>query len=386
MARIFDRNNLKYQQVKTSIESVIDQMEAGDKIPSERDLAKQYECNFLTIRKALSLLVEEGRIEKRTGAGTFITDPAATHAKNKHLGILLHTRSDPYALRIAGCISQIAIQRKMTLHTKMVQDYDDSAMSATTTLASEGCCAAIIPWFPWEQTQQMLQFVGNSPIPISVPAVFPGIEDQCFARAATFGKSATYYTDLAGKYFAKLGYTRIAFIGPLSADNDILHRKIIGYTNFIGQAGLDNRCHLIAPDTRAMDKVAAKLKGFKGDLAVISYDDQHAIRFLTAMHKLGLQAPKDFAILGYNNTDAAQHADPPLSCLFGDYVQPAEAMLDNAMGLARGKVVQTTSDQPLYFKLRESCSGKLRMGDKLSELLDELGFKDLPATKPVTSA
>lgn len=383
MAEFFDRNNLKYQQVKVSIESVIDHLDPGDKIPSERDLAKQYGCNFLTVRKALALLVEEGRIEKRTGAGTFVTDPAASNAKSRHVGILLHTRSDPYALRIAGCITMIAAQRKITLHTKMVQDYAESADTATATLATEGCCAAIIPWFPWEQTQQMLKFVGRSPIPISVPAVFPGLEEHCFARAATFGKSATFYTDLSGKYFQRLGYTHIAFIGPLSADNDILHRKIIGYTNFVGQAGLDNLCQLVAADTRAMDKIAQKLMELKGDLAVISYDDQHAIRFLTAMHKLGLQAPQDFAILGYNNTDAAEHADPPLSCLFGDYVHPAQAMLDNALGLARGKVVQTTSDQPLYFKLRESCSGKLRMGDKLGDLLKELGLNDLPRHQPV---
>ena len=57
MAKMFDRNNLKYQQVKVSIESVVDQLQPGDKIPSERDLAKQYDCNFLTVRKALALLV-----------------------------------------------------------------------------------------------------------------------------------------------------------------------------------------------------------------------------------------------------------------------------------------------------------------------------------------
>ncbi|HAI13731.1 MAG TPA: hypothetical protein DCM28_18640 [Phycisphaerales bacterium] len=385
MAGMFDRNNLKYQQVKVKIESVIDQLSPGDKIPSERDLAKQYECNFLTVRKALSLLVDEGRIEKRTGAGTFITDPTANLARNKHVGILLHTQSDPYALRIAGSIAHIAAEQKMTLHTKMIQDYDESAKTAIEMLVAENCCAAIVPWFPWEQTNQLVEFVSQSPIPVTVPAVFAGLEDQCFARAATFGKSATFYTGLSGEYFLKLGYKHIAFIGPLSADNDILHRKIIGYTNFIGQSGLDNLCHLIPAETQAMDKTANKLMAFKGDLAVIAYDDQHAIRFLTAMHKLGLQAPQDFAILGYNNTDAAEHADPPLSCLYGDYVHPSQKMLENALGLANGKVVQTSSDQSLFFKLRESCSGKLRMGDKIDELLKELGLNDLPTHEPVNA-
>lgn len=385
MAQEFDRNQLKYHQVKNKIESVIDQLSPGDKIPSERDLAKQYGCNFLTVRKALSLLVDEGRIEKRTGAGTFVTDPTAATTRNGHVGILLHTRSDAYALRVAGCITQLAHTRKLTLHTKMVQDYGNSAHLALQTLAAENCCAVIIPWFPWDQTQQMIDLVRKQAIPISIPAVFPGLESHCFARASTFGISATFYTNLSGKYFQKLGYQHIAFIGPVSVDNDILHRKIIGYTNFIGSAGLDNLCHLVGNDTQAMDKVATKLKALsqQGDLAVISYDDQHAIRFLTAMHKLGLQAPEDFAILGYNNTDAALHSDPPLSCLYGDYIHPAQGMLDNAIGLARGKVVQAAQDQPLYFALRDSCSGKLRLGEKITDLLTELGLTDLPNHVPV---
>jgi hypothetical protein len=59
-------------------------------------------------------------------------------------------------------------------------------------------------------------------------------------------------------------------------------------------------------------------------------------------------------------------------------------MLENALGLAQGKVVQTTHCRPLFFKLRESCSGKLRMGDKLPALLQEVGFLDMPVEQPVS--
>jgi DNA-binding LacI/PurR family transcriptional regulator len=381
MAQTFDRNQLKYHQVKTKIEGLIDQLEPGNKIPSERDLAKQYECNFLTVRKALSLLVNEGRIEKRTGAGTFVIDPNDAIASQDHVGVLLHTQSDPYALRITGSITNTATAKQITLHTQMIQDYGPDAMAAIESLVEANCCAAIIPWFPWEQNHQMLDLVRSSPIPICLPAIFPGFEDQCFVRAGIFGLSATCYTEISGKYFQRLGYSQIAFIGPLSPDNDILHRKIIGYTNFIAMSELDNHCHLVARDTQAMDRIAARLMVHKGNLAVISYDDQHAIRFLTAMHKQGLAAPRDFAILGYNNTDAAEHCDPPLSCLYGDYVHPGMCMVNTAIGLAQGKVVQCTESRPLFFKLRESCSGKLRLGDKLPDLLEELGLQDIPEVK-----
>ena len=55
-----------------------------------------------------------------------------------------------------------------------------------------------------------------------------------------------------------------------------------------------------SPTTRAM------LKAYRGDLAVISYDDEHALRFITAMHKIGLSAPEDFQIIGHNNDEAGK--------------------------------------------------------------------------------
>jgi len=44
-----------------------------------------------------------------------------------------------------------------------------------------------------------------------------------------------------------------------------------------------------------MDQLAQRWKTFRGDLAIISYDDEHALRFMTAMHKIGLSAPRIIA-------------------------------------------------------------------------------------------
>jgi GntR family transcriptional regulator len=46
----------------------------GDKIPSEHELGSQFSVNRLTIRQALSSLVEEGLLIRKRGEGTFVTD------------------------------------------------------------------------------------------------------------------------------------------------------------------------------------------------------------------------------------------------------------------------------------------------------------------------
>jgi GntR family transcriptional regulator len=47
----------------------------GDRLPPERELAKRYGCSLITIRRALSELAREGRIERTRGRGTFVLRP-----------------------------------------------------------------------------------------------------------------------------------------------------------------------------------------------------------------------------------------------------------------------------------------------------------------------
>lgn len=44
----------------------------GEKIPSERDLALEFDVSRMTARQAVNTLVDEGLLERRRGAGTFV--------------------------------------------------------------------------------------------------------------------------------------------------------------------------------------------------------------------------------------------------------------------------------------------------------------------------
>lgn len=44
----------------------------GDRLPSERDLADHFEVSRMTLRHAVTLLVEEGILERRVGSGTYV--------------------------------------------------------------------------------------------------------------------------------------------------------------------------------------------------------------------------------------------------------------------------------------------------------------------------
>lgn len=67
-----------YQKAQQAILEMIEgpEFSAGDRIPSERDLSTRFGISRMTMRKAINNLVDQGVLERRSTAGTFITTPS----------------------------------------------------------------------------------------------------------------------------------------------------------------------------------------------------------------------------------------------------------------------------------------------------------------------
>jgi len=66
-----------HHQVFSDLKAALDAREwaAGERMPTERELAERYGCSLITIRHALGELVREGRIERTRGRGTYVLQP-----------------------------------------------------------------------------------------------------------------------------------------------------------------------------------------------------------------------------------------------------------------------------------------------------------------------
>ena len=69
-----------YYQIKQTIKNwILDkEFQTGEKIPSENKLAENFKVSRLTVRQAISQLVQEGFLVSKRGEGTFVT-------RNQHL-------------------------------------------------------------------------------------------------------------------------------------------------------------------------------------------------------------------------------------------------------------------------------------------------------------
>jgi GntR family transcriptional regulator len=65
----------KQRETRDRVLNLIDRLDIGEAIPSERQLSSDLSVSRLTVRAALDELVREGHLIRRRGAGTFVSRP-----------------------------------------------------------------------------------------------------------------------------------------------------------------------------------------------------------------------------------------------------------------------------------------------------------------------
>jgi len=65
----------KQSETRSQVLDLIEQLEVGEAIPSERQLSTTLGVSRLTVRAALDELVREGLLVRRHGSGTFVSEP-----------------------------------------------------------------------------------------------------------------------------------------------------------------------------------------------------------------------------------------------------------------------------------------------------------------------
>lgn len=85
-----------YFQLKQILLEQIDQevWQPGDLIPGEQELQDTYGLSRTTVRQTLAELVNEGRLHRQRGRGTFVTQPKFSHDPNVRPGAAGYIQSE----------------------------------------------------------------------------------------------------------------------------------------------------------------------------------------------------------------------------------------------------------------------------------------------------
>jgi len=81
-----DRRQPLYIQLRDILKEEIASMEAGQRLPTDKELMAHYQLSSTTVRQALQLLVNDGLVSRRAGRGTFVSLKPITEILSGILG------------------------------------------------------------------------------------------------------------------------------------------------------------------------------------------------------------------------------------------------------------------------------------------------------------
>jgi len=386
---------LAYERVRRAVGDLIRRghFKPGDRLPSEHQLARRLRCSYHTVRRGMALLEDQRLIDRRVGSGTFVAQkgspapagPSAVKTARTCLGVLCPSRLDSFAAEFLHHLHAQADHRNLSLVLRTVSGFGSAARPIVRELAGQGCPAVLVPWLPVpEPVLDLARLVEDSPIPVIFSKPLPGLEAHCREKPEDFGQHEAVTVETIGHYFMKLGFSRLAFFGPDTQTTKDLGHRLIAYSRFVSQHNLDNLTGLVPTGPEPVNRQVKKWASFAGNLAVICFDDDHAFRLMTALHKHNLRIPRDVAVFGFNNVGSCENSDPPLSTVQFNYDALADAILDHYDHLTKGMPLHKPKSAGPILVIRGSCGGVLRAGSKLDRIIQDARTAALTAAKSPT--
>ena len=183
------------QHIYTKVaDNILQRIESGElptgtRLPGVRALGERFDCNYHTVRHAFKKLEKQGYIELKPGSGTFVTDKAVDHLKQKlsadkvlrkteELGVLLPLKQwGYYVVSLINQLHHSAAKRGLKLNIRTVSSIDIQSAELAKEFCVQNCCAIILPWFGKDQKPTDLHdFVRASELPVVLPDLINGLE------------------------------------------------------------------------------------------------------------------------------------------------------------------------------------------------------------------
>ncbi|MBS3741773.1 MAG: GntR family transcriptional regulator [Candidatus Cloacimonetes bacterium] len=340
----------KYICIKNEIVKRIKMGKIEDKLPGERVLAKEFEVSYMTVRKAIKGLVEEGILYKDATKGTFVSNRKISPKITKNIGFLLDESikdgiSSPYYSLIFKALDKEVKDTGYNL--TLFSDLDD----LNPLNNQKKIDGAIICFFPRieekiEDIKELIPIVllDNISSDIAIPSVT--IDNFNSSR-----KSANY--------LCSLGHKRIGFISGL-LNSAVCRDRLLGYTSVLDQHDLDKDKSLIYRGDYSYESGESGaeylLSLSKPPTAIMCANDSMAIGAMKIVQANGLAVPNDISIIGFDDIEVASRVYPALTTVAAPIKMIAQKSVEMLVSIIKGNNLDYQHKiLPAKLIIRDSC-------------------------------
>lgn len=290
-------------------EIISGRIQPGEKLPSENQFTVQYSLSRHTVRKALSLLEQEGYIEACHGKGTFCSEKMRHMKKSRNIAVVTTYISDYIFPRLIQGMDNVLSEQGYSIILKNTGNSRQKEAKCLEELLQKDIDGLII-----EPSKSQLscrhpglyENLEKYQIPyIFIQGIYTEMKDKPHILM-----DDTRGGYLVTKYLLEQGHRRIT--GFFKADDIQGIQRHKGYVRALQEAGIPYDPDLVVwfhtEDRRSKPSMMVKEMVKTGSLphGIVCYNDQIAVQVIESLEDCGLQVPKDISVTGYDNSLYAQ--------------------------------------------------------------------------------
>jgi len=308
----------KYKQI---VKWIKDQIVSGDlsdgsKIKSENELVSMFHVSRQTVRHAISVLEQEGIVNRRRGSGTYIRIPIKIEKGRTMRIALITTYVDEYIFPpIIEEVEKGLSREGYTLQISFTNNAIEKERQILKNLLENDVVDGIIA----EATKSGLPNPNLSLYRKIMQKGIPIIFINSYYRELK-APHVSLNDKKAGKmvtqYLLECGHRKIA--GIFKADDGQGHLRYAGYVDALMDADIKVRGERIVwidtEELRCMKEDTGRiLKRLQGCTACVCYNDEVANKLAGICLEQGIAIPDELSIIGIDNSELAKLCEVPLT-------------------------------------------------------------------------
>lgn len=302
------------------------------RFPSETQVSRRFGVARQTAVKAIEILVREGVVVRRRGAGTFV----APHLR-KATGIIgIIVPGLAYAEifpPICNHLANLLADRGYTLQLADFSGDDPEALARKAVRVSEDLIAKKVDgviFYPIEflpNSAEINASITSRLASARIPVVLLDGDLQDPSRRSAF--DIVSVDNFVGGYaiadhLLKQGVKRISFLMRNHWANSVKNR-MYGVSAACVAAGLGwSEDNIFRTEPDDAKNIAALMKSRRRPQAIVCGNDTAALKLQATLHALGYAVPDDILVAGFDDVQNARFATPPITTVrqpLGDIAQ-----------------------------------------------------------------
>ena len=277
-------------------------------------------------------------------------------AKSRVLGMVINDLSNPFFVEMAIGIEEACQGGAFIPFIANTVENPVRQLQVIRSMREYGAAGLALSPAIASSALELKPLLSDMPV-VQVMRRLPGLRASIVAPENRFGARK------AVQHLIGLGHKRIAFVGGFPAMS-VREERLAGYAEALDEAGLpyDPALVIEAPiNPSGAAGVAPQL--LRSSTAALCFNDVVAIGLIRAFAAAGVEAGRDFAVVGFDDIDEARHIFPALtSVAVNGRALGARAAKLLMRQLASGDFAPENILSPTTLVVRVSCGASRQPG------------------------